>query len=227
MRVPLEARHVLLRNVPYTAWTVDILRVAGEVRRINFIRNPALLPTGSVLLEYASGAHAGPQASLKPEPLQDLCIGGEVVNVEWISDEQRDAFVQEQYAHWPAETLAAVDIGSSYPMHAVILRNLPLQTTASKLAKKLERSYALGVPSSVDWHVVRTMGFTPLHSIPHVLKLPSMHPDSTSAWFLVCLQNLSEAMRLVRSWHRTRYLPQKFTMAQTGDRYVVDAHLLY
>lgn len=41
------------------------------------------------------------------------------------------------------------------------------------------------------------------------------------------LQTPSEAMRLIRMWHRTRFIPKKYPVESVGDRYIVSAQLLY
>ena len=67
----------------------------------------------------------------------------------------------------------------------------------------------------------------PSKNVPAVQTVPTAHADSTSVSFLVSLRSASEAARLVRSWHRTRFAPQKYPVASTGDRFVVDAEWLY
>lgn len=215
----------LVRRVPYTALPSDVRRVVGAPVRMDFVRTPAMVPSETVMLEFATEAEA--RALQKQRP----CMGGEALHVECLSAAQRHAFLQRHYAHWPSEWLAALDIGASYPMQSVVLRNLPFDTTAEKLEKKLQRNYALGlqIPTRMDWHLSQLVRPTtpPLAASFTVLKLPPLHTESTSAWFLVCLAKVSDAMRLVRSWHRTRFMPKKFTVGLTGDRYVVDAGVLY
>lgn len=164
----------------------------------------------------------------KPQSL----LGGETLTFEWIHHARCASFLQQYYAHWPPVLKAALDVGTSYPMHSVILRNLPAQTTPAKLETKLQRSYALGlpIPTHINWRRMQLTkhgrrNATP--SVPAVQALPLGHADSTSTSFLVSLRSASEAARLVRSWHRTRFAPQKYTVAATGDRFVVDAELLY
>ena len=215
----------LVRRVPYTALPSDVRRAVGAPVRIDFVRTHAMVPSEMVMLEYAT------EAEVRALQRQRPCIGGEALQVECLSAAQRHAFFQRHYAHWPSEWLAALDIGASYPMQSVVLRHLPFDTTAEKLEKKLQRNYALGlqIPPRIDWHMSQLVRPTtaPLALSFTVLKLPPLHAESTSAWFLVCLSKVSDAMRLVRSWHRTRFLPKKFTVGRTGDRYVVDAGVLY
>lgn len=183
-----------------------------------------LQPSGVAILRFTSEARAQTWSSTRV-PLR---LGGEEIRTKTIELSDADRREQEHYAGFSPELVSAVDIAAAEPMQTVLLSNLPLQTTAEKLEKKLGRSYALntGIPECA-WPVSRLVGAPAPPTVPAVWKLPPVHPDSASAWFLVRLQTLSEALRLVRSWHRTRFLPQRFTVAQTGDRYVVEAHLLY
>ena len=132
-----------------------------------------------------------------------------------------------------AELRAALDVAHAEPARAVLLRGLPEHTTPEKLDTKLRRSYALAGDAGERLPPARgaLAELDPARShpwrLPSVVHLPPPHPDSTAAWFLVRLASVAEAMRLVRSWHRTHYSPQKYGVERTGDRYVVDAELLY
>lgn len=158
--------------------------------------------------------------------------------------------IRAHYASKPHAFYAALDVLVAEPERCVVLRNLPAHTTPDKLEKKLRRSYSLvgepGVPSPLARGQLLPLagnGFR-LPSellvpkglpVPQsVLKLPSLyvhdlrrHAAGTDACFLVRLQNTVEAMRLIRSWHRTRYIPQKYPVENVGDRFVVDAELVY
>lgn len=183
-----------------------------------------LQPTGSALLRFTSEARAQTWTSASP-PAR---LGGEEIHTETLALKEADARERAHYGGFLPELVSVVDIATAQPMRSVLLNNLPLQTTVDKLEKKLARSYTLdaSMPECV-WPISQLVSVPIPTSVPAVWKLPPTHPDSTSAWFLVRLQTVSEALRLVRSWHRTRFLPQRFTLAQTGDRYVVEAHLLY
>lgn len=183
-----------------------------------------LQPTGAAILRFTSEAHAQTWSTAQP-PAR---LGGEEIRTQAITLEEADLREKEHYKSFAPELVSAVDLAAAQPMQSVLLNNLPLQTTAEKLGKKLDRSYALdaSIPTCT-WPISQLVGAPIPSAVPAVWKLPPAHPESASAWFLVRLQTTSEALRLVRSWHRTRFLPQRFTLAQTGDRYVVEAHLLY
>ena len=51
--------------------------------------------------------------------------------------------MRSQYEGRPHTLYMALDALAAEPMRCVLLRNLPLQTTAEKLEKKLRRNYAL------------------------------------------------------------------------------------
>ncbi|WFD06006.1 hypothetical protein MVES1_001344 [Malassezia vespertilionis] len=149
--------------------------------------------------------------------------------------------LRTHYASVPSALYAVLDACTAEPFQTVVLRNLPHLTTAAKLEKKLRRSYALlGKPFEVcalrarrlpplgggdgPQRVSSILTKAPFPLLANVTKLAAHHSASS---FLVRLQSAAEAMRLVRSWHRTRYMPQKYSVERTGDAYVVDAHILY
>lgn len=160
--------------------------------------------------------------------------------------------MRSQYEGRPHTLYMALDALAAEPMRCVLLRNLPLQTTAEKLEKKLRRNYALvgemGTPTPLVSDSLapfarnddgvrlpsELLGLSALPAPNSVLKLPPLyvasarshrHAAGTDAWFLVRLESTAEAQRLVRSWHRRRYTPQKYPVENVGDRYVVDAEL--
>lgn len=160
--------------------------------------------------------------------------------------------MRTHYEGRPHALYAALDVLTAEPMRCVLLRNLPLQTTAEKLEKKLRRNYALVgemgtptplvlddlVPFARNDEAVRLpselLELGVLRAPNSVLKLPGLyvilhrshrHATGSDAWFLVRLESTAEAQRLVRSWHRRRYTPQKYPVENVGDRYVVDAEL--
>ena len=212
--------------MPSTVLPADIQRWIRpcECDSVRFLRTPMLQPSGAAVLRFTSEARAQTWCSTQP-PAR---LGGEEIRTQTVDLEDADLREREHYAGFSPELVSVVDIAAAQPMQAVLLSNLPLQTTADKLEKKLDRSYALNASMpKCTWPISRLVGAPIPSTVPAVWKLPPAHPESASAWFLVRLQTMSEALRLVRSWHRTRFLPQRFTLAQTGDRYVVEAHLMY
>ncbi|WFD01751.1 hypothetical protein MOBT1_000427 [Malassezia obtusa] len=241
---------VLLRNLPRTALPQDLRRLgaqSGDVR-VDFLRTPLLQPTGRAIVSVPRETPPAWTA----RRLQGTTVGGRAIDASEVrrtltqlSFDDARALLRAQYASKPPALHTALDVLTAEPERCVLLRNLPMQTTAEKLEKKLRRSYALvgesdePVPLALD--AVRPLANDPegprlLSELwasqrppapRSVLKLPALHASGTDAWFLVRLQSTVEAMRLVRSWHRRRYTPQKYPVENVGDRFVVDAELVY
>lgn len=201
----------LLSRLPTTALPVDIKRLENNTvpKNIQFLRTPSLHASGAALTTFAD-EHDTLRFVKKADR---ATMGGETITVRPLSASEAQLLVQEHYASFPRGIDAVIQAIAFMPLSSVALRNLPHHTTAEKLDKKLRRSYEL-----VDEAHGRMQS---------VFKLPPLDLDSTSASFLIRLASASEAMRLVRSWHRTRYMPQKYTVENTGDRYVVEAQLMY
>lgn len=241
---------VLLRNLPRTALPQDIWRLGGgsaEVR-IDVLRTPFLQPSGSAIVTLPSER---PPAWAAHRVNAKLTGGREIAASELSLDKARET-MRSQYEGRPHTLYMALDALAAEPMRCVLLRNLPLQTTAEKLEKKLRRNYALvgemGTPTPLVSDSLapfarnddgvrlpsELLGLSALPAPNSVLKLPPLyvasarshrHAAGTDAWFLVRLESTAEAQRLVRSWHRRRYTPQKYPVENVGDRYVVDAEL--
>lgn len=219
----LSPRVVVLGNVPRTVLPSDIARLAHNAS-IDFVRTTQLHPSGSVLVTLADDAAAAEFAHKS----NSMCLGGSAISARQISVADGLSLIRAPYAARPSIT-AALDIIAGHAMRTVLLRGIPPKTMPVKLAKKLERSYAL---ENGELHVplfggMRRHERTWSGSAPSVLRVPATSPDSTVAAFLVRLQSTEEAMRLVRAWHRKHYSPQKYGIERTGDRYVVDASVVY
>lgn len=217
----------VLSRLPKTCWPSDIFHQAPAAQTIRFVRTPSLHPSGQAVVHFATSTEAQAWANVA----SSVRIGGEPISATLYDTDQLASYVREMYARVPRDVVAVMDMIAAEPMHSVLLRNIPFHTTADKLTKKLQRSYSLAPTKNtqlVSWHLTNMLGYEmPKGPWDSIVKIPHQDPESTSAWFLVRLQSVSEAMRLVRSWHRTRFLPQKFTLAHTGDRYVVEAQLMY
>ncbi|WFD19276.1 hypothetical protein MCAP1_001499 [Malassezia caprae] len=182
-------------RLPSTALPVDLQRWIRpcEADSVRFLRTPLLLPSGAAVLRFTSEARAQTWSSTTP-PAR---LGGEEIRTKTIELSDADRWEKEHYAGFAPELVTAIDIAAAQPMQTVLLSNLPLQTTAEKLEKKLGRSYALNTSTpQCMWPVSRLVGAPTPSAVPAVWKLPPVHPDSTSAWFLVRLQTSSEALRL-------------------------------
>lgn len=238
-------RCVWLTQLPPTALPADLQRLglAGGERtpgksHVAFLRTPLLEPTGTALVLLPSDADAQQYA----QHASGSVLGGEEVHARELSVAEGVRRLYSHHAHLPRDMRLPMDLIAADAMQVVLLRGMPLLTTAEKLEKKLRRSYALA--GAADTRIAFTpapvtalrvaeaerrqstaLG-APLTNAPAVLKLPH-HRDATAASFLVRMHSVSEAMRIVRSWHRSHYNPSKYGVERTGDRYVVDAHVMY
>lgn len=168
---------VLVRNVPRTALPDDVRRVsaAASGARIDFLRTPLLQASGDVLLSMADEARAEAYCQRAARAV----VGGEALavdSVRGIADqlcaEEAVARFQRQYQAMPVSMYAALDVIAAEPFHCVVLQNLPLQTTAEKLEKKLRRSYDLVGRPNVP-HPLSVRRLTPLGGVPGGARLPS------------------------------------------------------
>lgn len=219
----MSARVIALSNIPRSVIPSDIHRLAPNASSIDFLRSPQLQLNGSALVALDSDMEATEFACLDGQ----MALGGAVIRARQISVAEGLAMIRAPYAARPATT-AALDTIAASSMRAVLLRGIPPKTTPEKLEKKLRRSYSL---AEYDIEVPLFCGVTrhdrPHTRVPAVFRVPPATPWSTVATFLVRLHTTEEAMRLARAWHRTHYAPQKYGVERTGDRYVVDASVLY
>ena len=104
--------------------------------------------------------------------------------------------MRKQYEGRPHTLYTALDVLTAEPMRCVLLRNLPLQTTAEKLEKKLRRNYALvgemGTPTPLVFDSLvpfarnddgvrsssELLGLGALPAPNSVLKLPPLYVTS-------------------------------------------------
>lgn len=216
----------LLSGLPRTSWPSDVRRWAAPYgdAHVEFLRTPLLDPSGEALVHLGDDGQV--RALVQGRAAR---IGGELIHVRELEEDEVSAYVARVYGRRPADQLMALDVAQARPLQSVLLRNAPRQTTAEKLARKLERSYRLApLPRSAEipWTRSRLRSDDALPDGP-ILPLPSQLATTGSASFLVLLESAGEAARLVRSWHRTRFIPQRYTLASAGDRYIVDAQLMY
>lgn len=139
---------VLLRNLPRTALPQDLRRLgaqSGDVR-VDFLRTPLLQPTGRAIVSVPRETPPAWTA----RRLQGTTVGGRAIDASEVrrtltqlSFDDARALLRAQYASKPPALHTALDVLTAEPERCVLLRNLPMQTTAEKLEKKLRRSYAL------------------------------------------------------------------------------------
>lgn len=219
----LCARVVALSNVPRSAIPSDIYRLAPRAS-VDFLRTPQLQLSGTVLVSLANDVAAADFTRY----CNGISLGGADLGARQVSVAEGLALIRAPYAARPAAA-CALDMIAGSRMRAVLLKGIPPKTTPEKLEKKLRRSYVLAddrleVPPFCG---VRRHDRLRNTRAPAVLRVPPAMPGSTVAAFLVRLHSTEEAMRLVRAWHRTHYAPQKYGVERTGDRYVVDASVMY
>ncbi|WFD30038.1 hypothetical protein MSPP1_001051 [Malassezia sp. CBS 17886] len=183
---------VLLGHLPSSVLPGDILRTAGGAvpLRMDVLRTPTLHASEDT-------GHYGTFA---------------------LSEADAAGRLRMHYARHPKELLSALDTIAAEPLRTAVLRNLPPQTTAAKLDRKLRRSYNLAGEDAqtapVDTASLGPLGgarrlssilarvadideHIPTADFPNVVQLPALRPGSTSSAFLVRMANISEAMRLV------------------------------
>lgn len=82
----------------------------------------------------------------------------------------------------------------------VRIRGLPYHISAERLEKILGRYYQLA-PDTVQWSDQRGT----VHHLGAIVKLHDVYDQPMASSFLVRLQTVSDAMMLVRRWHRAAW----------------------
>lgn len=169
----------------------------SDITEIRMMRTAFLNSNGKALVSFKSGRSAKLFAKLVDRKI----LGGKLVSA-WQHKPRRGEQVQT-----PASVALLEQMQKRSPGRVVMLKGLPAHITPERLERILHRSYDLATdkiqwqpklrPSSAPWDKkqgTRTLGA--------VVQLRNLTPVEATASFLVRLETVSDAMRLVRKWHR-------------------------
>lgn len=229
---------VRLSGLPLTATPQDIKalaatnKVANSLGRIEFMYDRHMRFTGEAMLLFAAQIHAINFAQQN----SDRVVGDSVLKTRIFTKEALVEQLNRYYGYWPAEYQTPLDLIEYDTGKLVVLSNLPQWTTEARLEERLNPRYDLrpqdrwrGKRVSRANILINSKGFGGSSDVilGSVVKLPKVHPEATTASFLVRCQTRSEAQRLFRRWHNTYFAPASFPIQETAGAFRVQASILY
>lgn len=185
------------------------MSILRDIVEINFHRNSFLRPMGAATITFQNER----SASLFKSISKDDSVGGATIDAHLHdSDKKGPASLHRRAVDRngppvrarPFNILAQAQRES--PGRVVLLKGLPYHVTVERLTRMLRPSYQLAndvadtpKTASVD---IRSEKDRNLHA---VIRVGRATRDEFTSSFLVKLQTVSDTMRLVRNWHKSRW----------------------